>query len=151
MLSLNGRLVEALGEKIDEIIALNIPDDTCRDNYIAAILTIRAAYNALANLIKYSAFGNLNQLKAAVVEACVGQEVTCEWAIGTLLDMLGGKSGEQCDLVSKAYENDFFTGQYRGLKGQYLSVVTYVHLLSSLGMGLHAAHLCIADNEPARW
>jgi hypothetical protein len=41
--------------------------------------------------------------------------------------MLSGRNGEGCDLVNNLYERDLSFSQYRGLKNQFLSAVTYVY------------------------
>lgn len=62
--------------------------------------------------------------------------ITCESATKILLEMLSGKRGDTCDLVNNLYEKDLSFQSYRGLKNQFLSAVTYVYQLTSLGIGL---------------
>jgi hypothetical protein len=65
--------------------------------------------------------------------------------------MLGGKRGDGCDIVANLYERDLTYEKYRGLKNQFLSSVTYVFQLSTLGLGLQAAQLSIVSDQPERW
>ena len=83
--------------------------------------------------------------------ACTVGEVTCSTAIKTLLDLLGGRKGDACDIVSNIYEKDFTYKTYRGLRNQFLSASAYVLQLASIGMGIEAADLSIATNTPSQW
>lgn len=87
-----------------------------------------------------------------MIEACTNQGVaTCEKATAVLLDMLDGKRGDACDLVANLYEKDMRYQKYRGLKNQFMSAVTYVFTLSSLGMGLHGAVLSFGTGQASQW
>jgi hypothetical protein len=90
-------------------------------------------------------------LKQQMTDSCTQSIISCEQATRILLHMLSGKLGDQCDLVTALYERDLNFQLYRGLKGQYLSAVTYVFELATLGWGLHAATLSIKSNDPYSW
>ena len=99
-------LTELQGENIDDMISTFLDDGVCKNEFISAVGTIRNAYNAMTNLIKYSSFGNIKSLKQAIVTACSQNIATCERSTTVLLDMLSGRNGEGCDLVNNLYERD---------------------------------------------
>lgn len=65
--------------------------------------------------------------------------------------MLAGKAGARCDLVTALFERDINFQLYRGLKNQYLSSVTYVLQLATLGWGLHAGTISMQTDQPYAW
>ena len=138
-------------ENIDAKISSFVSGDlVCKNDYDRSVVVIRDAYTSLTDLIKYSTFGNVNQLKQDVINSC-NQALTCSQATKILLDLLNGRRGEDCDLLSNLYERDLTYKQYRGLKNNFLSAVTYVYQLTSLGMGLQAASLSLQTNDPQQW
>lgn len=65
--------------------------------------------------------------------------------------MLAGKAGAQCDLVTALFERDLTNQLYKGLKNQYLSSVTYVLQLATLGWGLQAGTISMQTDQPYAW